>query len=336
VESERSQHRCASCGSRLGQGARACTICGTPVPFRVTRVGSAIESAIIVGLIVMVATGLLWLRRGDGARVVTGPSGTPVVIVGAAPTNVATLTPGLPASATRPVNTPNPPTATPLPETVTHVVASGDTLYGIAEVYGVTPDVIIEVNGLARPDALSIGQQLLIPVAPTGREVSGDGTTAVAPSQPATATERSVIPGGVLSQVGPGTAPAPDPGGEAEYPAPWVLGPSDRMVSSDTVLLRWASVGVLPPGAYYVVSIRDPEQAADKGERVWVTSNATQVRLPSGFRPALGTSRQIEWSVAVLRRGERLIGSATDVQLSDTAPWQSFIWAPGRLAQATP
>ncbi|MCA9883324.1 MAG: LysM peptidoglycan-binding domain-containing protein [Anaerolineae bacterium] len=44
-----------------------------------------------------------------------------------------------------------------------HIVASGDTLYGIALAYGVTVDDIVAANDLANPDALSLGQQLIIP-----------------------------------------------------------------------------------------------------------------------------------------------------------------------------
>lgn len=47
-----------------------------------------------------------------------------------------------------------------------HTVASGETLYGIAQRYGVTVQAIINANNLANPDRLSIGQQLIIPVNP--------------------------------------------------------------------------------------------------------------------------------------------------------------------------
>lgn len=44
-----------------------------------------------------------------------------------------------------------------------HVVISGDTLGGIANRYNTTMAAIIDLNGLANPDALSIGDELLIP-----------------------------------------------------------------------------------------------------------------------------------------------------------------------------
>ena len=44
-----------------------------------------------------------------------------------------------------------------------HVVASGETLGGIARRYGLTIADIVEANNLTNPNALSIGQELLIP-----------------------------------------------------------------------------------------------------------------------------------------------------------------------------
>lgn len=44
-----------------------------------------------------------------------------------------------------------------------HVVSSGETLYSIALAYGVTIEDIVAANDLANPDALSLGQELIIP-----------------------------------------------------------------------------------------------------------------------------------------------------------------------------
>ena len=44
-----------------------------------------------------------------------------------------------------------------------HIVQSGESLTAIAVLYGVTAQEIIELNGLANPDTIYVGQQLIIP-----------------------------------------------------------------------------------------------------------------------------------------------------------------------------
>ncbi len=48
-----------------------------------------------------------------------------------------------------------------------YVVQEGDTLSGIAEMFGVTWDAIIQANGLQSQDSIFVGQELLIPVVAT-------------------------------------------------------------------------------------------------------------------------------------------------------------------------
>ena len=43
-----------------------------------------------------------------------------------------------------------------------HRVSRGESVFGIARAYGVSPTSIIEVNGLENPDALAVGQELLV------------------------------------------------------------------------------------------------------------------------------------------------------------------------------
>jgi len=44
-----------------------------------------------------------------------------------------------------------------------HVVVSGETLGGIARRYGTSISAIVEINNMTNPDALSVGQELVIP-----------------------------------------------------------------------------------------------------------------------------------------------------------------------------
>ncbi len=66
--------------------------------------------------------------------------------------------------------TPLPPTPTftpsPSPTPVIHIVESGDTLFGIALEYGVDASAVQTVNDLDNPNALRIGQSLIIPLSP--------------------------------------------------------------------------------------------------------------------------------------------------------------------------
>jgi murein DD-endopeptidase MepM/ murein hydrolase activator NlpD len=66
-----------------------------------------------------------------------------------------------------------------------YIVQEGDTLSAIAQRFGVTVDQIVEVNSLANPDVLSIGQAIVIPehfVTPT-ISVSTPTPAATAPSE---------------------------------------------------------------------------------------------------------------------------------------------------------
>ena len=63
-----------------------------------------------------------------------------------------------------------PPTATPTvtPEPIIHSIQAGENLFIIAAQYGVSRDLLREVNGIENERALQVGQKLLIPVAGWG------------------------------------------------------------------------------------------------------------------------------------------------------------------------
>jgi LysM repeat protein len=80
-----------------------------------------------------------------------------------------------------PVATPTPTSpAMPTVPPVTYIVRSGDTLWGIANLFGVGVDDIVRANNIADPSTLAEGQALTIP----GRSVSPMAT----PEAPGTAT----------------------------------------------------------------------------------------------------------------------------------------------------
>ena len=81
------------------------------------------------------------------------PTGTPQ------PTPI--LMPTRPATATLTVTAT--PAVTPALSIRTHTVLPGQSLATIAEEYGTTVEAIVELNKLANPDVIEVGQELLIP-----------------------------------------------------------------------------------------------------------------------------------------------------------------------------
>lgn len=127
-----------------------------------------------------------------------GPTVTPGPIITIPPTATrvafATITPTLLIFGT---------VAPDLDERIFVTVQPGDTVIGLAARYGSTVEAIVNANGLANPGLISIGQQLLIPVAnlpsgtPTNTPVRGSGQqpTAVPPTaRPGTALPGTPVP----------------------------------------------------------------------------------------------------------------------------------------------
>ena len=70
-----------------------------------------------------------------------------------------------PAPVTPVVETMPPSTAQPVSSTKTYIVQSGDTLWALSMRYGCTVDAIAQLNNIANPDLIVVGQVLQIPVA---------------------------------------------------------------------------------------------------------------------------------------------------------------------------
>ncbi len=85
-------------------------------------------------------------------------------------TPTATLAPPVIVPTPTPDNYIPPPTATPTvtPEPIIHSIQAGENLFIIAAQYGVSRDLLREVNGIENERALQVGQKLLIPVAGWG------------------------------------------------------------------------------------------------------------------------------------------------------------------------
>lgn len=105
-------------------------------------------SLIVVGQRLIIPVNLPPSSAGAG-------TGTPDATFTPAPTLTPTAT-----STPTPTITPSP-TATP----ITYQVQPGDALVNIAQQYGTTVELLVEINNIANPDQISVGQILLIPTA---------------------------------------------------------------------------------------------------------------------------------------------------------------------------
>ena len=170
---------CPRCGALYcdDHGDALCDRCMDPVlavpSYRVFR-GSLV--ALLVGSVV--AVWLLVLPPSSADRDQTPSSLSGVVPTSSAPkaTGTASATgsatgtarPGspTPAAGGTAAATPTPtasPTPSATPAATTYTVKSGDTLTGIADQFGTTPDAIQRANNISSPSGLQIGQVLNIP-----------------------------------------------------------------------------------------------------------------------------------------------------------------------------
>jgi len=98
----------------------------------------------------------------------TATSAAPIVTpTPPAPAVSPSAGPGTPAAAPTaeraPATPTAQPTATPAQARRIHVVEQGDNLWDLARRYNVSVEAIVAANGLAKPEALALGQKLIIP-----------------------------------------------------------------------------------------------------------------------------------------------------------------------------
>src|SRR5438045_3139563 len=105
-----------------------------------------------------------------------------------------------------PVDTPTPtPLAAPTMAPTTYTVRAGDTLSGVADLFGVSVDDIVRANNIADPNSLSEGQVLTIPVrsAPPGPGTPGKTPTGVASPGPSVSPTVPLPPPNITPPLGP-------------------------------------------------------------------------------------------------------------------------------------
>ncbi len=113
-----------------------------------------------------------------------------------------------------PVPTPtNTPLAAPTSAPTTYTVKPGDTLSGIAAMFGVSVDDIVRVNSITDPNVLSEGQTLKIPMrSPEGTPTEQAQGTPSPQGSPVPPGSPTLPPPDVTPPLGPTTG-VPTPGG---------------------------------------------------------------------------------------------------------------------------
>jgi LysM repeat protein len=207
----------------------------------------------------------------------------------------------IPPPTLQPTETATPAPGTPTPATaneVVYTVKAGDTLSGIAQKFGVPMSRIQERNNITNIQSLQVGQQLIIPVAPTPTFTPGPGV-----SSDANATPTPVI----------------------RYPAVTLLTPLDREIfigDSMPILLQWLSSGILQPNELYRVEVERPGAPT-----VSFRTRATSYHLLTDQYPAPGDpNRVFKWSVVIVRQtGTGKDGAPTYTVVSPNSSY-GFEW----------
>jgi LysM repeat protein len=182
------------------------------------------------------------------------------------PTETATTvtpTPSVTETATTTTPTRTPP-AEDLPNQISYVVQSGDTVSSLAQSFNSRVQAIIDFNDLSRDGFITIGQTLLIPVP------AGQGTPIIQP----TATED-----------GP---PAAVPIGEGELTDPYIVRPGDNLFRialayNMTVDVLASYNGILNPSRIFVGQRIDiPPPGTAQPVPAQPITGGPVVRVPSG------------------------------------------------------
>jgi LysM repeat protein len=333
---------CPHCGTRVSHAAADCFFCGHRFDERKRRWRIPFADwVLLLGIAFVLFT---WWRRDADRRVLAlTPTPTPP------PSPTATFT-HTPTPIPSPTVTPTP---TPTPAPITHTVASGDTLYGIAGTYGITLEQLLAANNLRADAVLRIGQVLLIPPTPTpapvltnssAPQVSQGGTMnyAVKPGDTLAsiaaahevkiatllahndiADPNNLIPGTVLLIVKEDRPAAAQLLPTPVFPAPLPVAPADGSEIADVAgpVLRWVAVGLLPEDAFYRVQLAyaDPDLPLLDP----ILTRIPSLTLDPAWRPPdEAASADMMWWVCVVRRQ----ANGRFFPLSPSGPVRRFRW----------
>ncbi len=268
------------------------------------------------------------------------PTWTPIVIPHTYTPQVSPTTPPTPTPTPTRVSTATPtvtPTATEMPTAtpIVHVVKMGDTWFGIARLYGVTPDELARVNNLTTRSTLHPGDQLMVPAqghAPPSDQiihivqasetladialrygVSQERireTNSMGPNERVQAGDRIVVPMNPTPTptftVTPTATPTPGP---AFVAPPLLYPPQDAQFEGDdaTILLQWASVGLLQNDEQYALTLRYlGQRGGGQANEITIYTQVTSWRVPAEWYPGPDVGeRRFEWTVTVVQQSDQ-------------------------------
>ncbi|MBI4496745.1 MAG: LysM peptidoglycan-binding domain-containing protein [Chloroflexi bacterium] len=155
------------------------------------------------------------------------------------------LTPALPSP------TASPAYAEPLR---TYVVAPGDTLWSIARRFGLSVDTLVAANGLANPDRIAVGQQLVLSTEAAAVPQPAPGQYTVAPGDTLWSIARrfGTTPEAIVQANGLLNADRIFPGQALRIPTAGEVGPGDPAATDPSV----RSYAVLPGDTVWSIARR--------------------------------------------------------------------------------
>jgi LysM repeat protein len=361
------ERACPQCGTRVAQKATTCFFCGAVLNEMPRRRFSVPWADLFLFAAIGAVVAFWWLRppsapAGGGVAQLARQDAVQTPEKTAPTPDLLAMEVDLPATVT-PMPTPAPsatlqPSPTLLAEPIRHTVVKGDTVDAIAKRYGADTKDIIQANSLSADGRLSIGKELIIPVAgpmggpgPTatpskdtlvytvqsGDTISGiaqrlgsqidwilqanklKGTEVLRIGQPLTVPRAPATPTPAPTVEVIPVTPSPTPVPDLKAPA--LLTPADGAVltGQDSVLLNWTSVGILKPDQWYVVTLKKNE--SNEAAVTWWTKGTTW-RLGPEHRGATQAGVDFTWRVQVRAGSAEQPGDAA----SPASAERRFTW----------
>jgi LysM repeat protein len=219
-------------------------------------------------------------------------------------------------------------------------VQPGDTLFSIAEFYGVSIAALRQANGLTSESVLHPEDELTIPISTTAAALLPTATAALS-SQEVLHTlqegetlrdivqrygislQKLLAANGVESGAGlgpgdtlviplngeptptPPPAPTATPTPGLPFAAPHLLHPLQNAdLKDEAIVLQWTSVGILAEDEWYALSLRYLGRRQDgQPSAIVVYTRITSWRVPAQWAPdPQASERRFEWTVQVVRR----------------------------------